>query len=182
MVPPFDEYILVEFYTPTGLNKKDSQSYYPGSTIKLQGFSEYGIRIFHVDARMVAYTSNNDPSYVDKVSQNTSTATAIAHSNSSAYNHLNPEFRLIQLMDAKEKKNFDMDNDPANKYSYKKAYATNSSLFKKGDSFSYASYADSFPVYRYSDHKKSTMNNGYNFSKTITITNINSGSATISIS
>ncbi len=179
---PFDEYILVEFYTPTGLNKKDSQSYYPGSTIKLQGFSEYGIRIFHVDARMVAYTSNNEPSYVDKVSQNTSTATAIAHSNSSAYNHLNPEFRLIQLMDAKEKKNFDMDNDPTNKYSYKKAYATNSSLFKKGDSFSYASYADSFPVYRYSGHKKSTMNNGYNFSKTITITNISSGSATISIS
>lgn len=177
---PFDEYILIEYYTPTGLNKKDSDSYYPGSSIQLQGFTTSGIRIFHVDARMVAYTAQSGPYYVDKVNQSNSVATTIAHSNSSAYNHLNPEFRLIQLMDATKKRNFDMDNDPTNQFLYKNAYADNSSLFMKGDVFTYEKYKNSFPAYRYA--KQSSMNNGSVFSKTITIDNITSEGATITIS
>ena len=50
---PFDEYLLLEYYTPTGLNKHDSENayryYYP------QGPSVGGIRLWHVDARLVSY-------------------------------------------------------------------------------------------------------------------------------
>lgn len=53
---PFDEYILLELYTPTGLNKNDCDNayrsgYYYGNAP--QGPSETGIRIWHVDARLV---------------------------------------------------------------------------------------------------------------------------------
>ena len=52
---PFDEYLLLELYSPTGLNKFDCdhqyQSYYP------QGPGMVGIRLWHVDARL--YTMNN---------------------------------------------------------------------------------------------------------------------------
>ncbi len=47
---PFDEYLLVEFYSPTGLNAFDVankyKTYYP------QGPDKYGIRLWHVDARL----------------------------------------------------------------------------------------------------------------------------------
>lgn len=177
---PFDEYMLVEFYTPTNLNKKDSDSYYPGSGIKLQGFSKAGVRIYHIDARMVLIDSYNRYSYVDKVISDSSTATTIAHSNSSGYNYLNPQFRLIQLMDATKKRNFDVDYDPTNVITYKNAYADNSSLFVQGNSFTFDSYKHSFPRYYYSNQEK--MNNGYTFSKTISISSISSTSATITIS
>ncbi len=48
---PFDEYILLELYTPTGLNELDAtysyRNQYP------QGPSEPGIRVWHVDSRLV---------------------------------------------------------------------------------------------------------------------------------
>lgn len=50
----FDEYYLLELYTPTGLNKKDSIL---GNTIaKLPSLS--GIKIYHVDARLAYYKNN----------------------------------------------------------------------------------------------------------------------------
>ena len=52
---PFDEYILLEYYTPTGLNEFDVahqyQSRYP------KGASVGGIRLWHVDARL-AYSTD----------------------------------------------------------------------------------------------------------------------------
>lgn len=54
----FAEYLMVEFYTPTGLNKNDSDSalagYYP------KGFSKPGIKISHVDARMIDITPTSN--------------------------------------------------------------------------------------------------------------------------
>lgn len=44
-----DEYILIELFTPTGLNEKDSLEPYPSS--RLQGFNTPGIRIYHIDSR-----------------------------------------------------------------------------------------------------------------------------------
>lgn len=50
---PFDEYILIELYTPTGLNELDCQYKY-GNRFP-QGPWATGIRVWHVDARL--YTS-----------------------------------------------------------------------------------------------------------------------------
>ena len=48
---PFDEYLLIELYTPTGLNEFDSTHF--DSTYHLQGPQTAGCRIWHVDARLV---------------------------------------------------------------------------------------------------------------------------------
>ena len=52
---PFDEYLLLELYTPTGLNKFDCNYQYQGRYP--QGPDMVGIRLWHVDARL--YTMNN---------------------------------------------------------------------------------------------------------------------------
>ena len=48
---PFDEYLLLELYTPTGLNQFDCTYSYTGGTPK--GPSVPGIRLWHVDARLL---------------------------------------------------------------------------------------------------------------------------------
>jgi M6 family metalloprotease-like protein len=45
----FDEYYLLEYYTPTGLNQLDSQTTY---TNNLEGLTDSGLRILHVDQRL----------------------------------------------------------------------------------------------------------------------------------
>ena len=53
---PFDEYLLLELYTPTGLNERDTKyaymSYYP------TGASATGIRLWHIDARLLYVESD----------------------------------------------------------------------------------------------------------------------------
>ena len=50
---PFDEYMLLELYSPTRLNKFDSDYQYDRSYP--QGPSQLGIRLWHVDARLVYF-------------------------------------------------------------------------------------------------------------------------------
>ena len=44
-----DEYLLIEYYTPTGLNELDAKNKYDNRPI---GFSKNGIKIYHVDSRI----------------------------------------------------------------------------------------------------------------------------------
>ena len=53
---PFDEYILLEYYTPTGLNAFDCANSYSNGYPK--GPSDVGIRLWHVDARLFYYTGS----------------------------------------------------------------------------------------------------------------------------
>ena len=53
---PFDEYILLEYYTPTGLNELDTSYEYKGAVI---GPNDSGIRVWHVDARVVGWVGPN---------------------------------------------------------------------------------------------------------------------------
>ncbi len=48
---PFDEYLLLELYTPTELNKFDSDYQYDGNYPR--GPQKAGIRVWHVDARLM---------------------------------------------------------------------------------------------------------------------------------
>lgn len=66
---PFDEYLLLEYYTPTELNELDTTYAYQNSYPK--GSSERGIRLWHVDARML-YTTNG---YVDATKMTTNPRT-----------------------------------------------------------------------------------------------------------
>lgn len=49
---PFDEYLLLELYTPTGLNQFDVEYKYKR---RQQGPTETGIRLWHVDGRVTEY-------------------------------------------------------------------------------------------------------------------------------
>ena len=67
----FDEYILIEYYTPTGLNEIDAKHSYS----KTQMYNYNGLRIYHVDARLIkAKISGNNlvqsNDYVDEIDFN----------------------------------------------------------------------------------------------------------------
>ena len=74
---PFDEYLLLEYYTPDGLNEFDTLHKYLKDSGKLYptGPNERGIRLWHVDARLAYIYAGNfsaskmttDPGYSQRV-------------------------------------------------------------------------------------------------------------------
>lgn len=49
----FDEYLLLQYYTPTGLNEADSKGYPEWGDYKYGGtYASEGLQVFHIDARM----------------------------------------------------------------------------------------------------------------------------------
>ena len=61
---PYDEYLLLEFFTPTALNKYDSGKTYrfvnsQGKEGSFTYFSNYGLKVYHVDARLGLFESKN---------------------------------------------------------------------------------------------------------------------------
>ena len=180
----FDEYMLLEYYTPTQLNQSDSAKAYSNGA---QGFTENGVRIYHVDARLAEMSSSGFSKYWDSSSNPATTSMAstsyvmMAHSNSSSYNAnvgTNVAFRLIQEMDATQKRNFDTQYDLYTSSKTGKEYkapcaADNSSLFQEGDVFSFANYSASFPL--------STMNNGKRFDYQVSFSSLSDSSITVTI-
>lgn len=60
---PMDEYLLLEFYTPTGINKKDVSGWV------YSNLSSYGVKVYHIDARLGYITNfgNRTEAYVEDV-------------------------------------------------------------------------------------------------------------------
>lgn len=54
---PFDEYIVIDYYSPNGLNEKDYEAY------KVQTVKDRGARVYHADARLVKLTSSGNDQY-----------------------------------------------------------------------------------------------------------------------
>lgn len=52
---PYDEYLILEYYTPTNLNKKDNTKY----TNNLGTYTQSGLLIYHVDARVGKMNPNS---------------------------------------------------------------------------------------------------------------------------
>ena len=137
---PFDEYLLLELYTPTGLNKFDSEHAYKGNYPK--GPDETGIRVWHVDARLVEVRNNYNSAYSDKSYVVPFENNAIMMSNSylpatSAY--LSPcgeeysEFNLLQLI-----------RNNTNESYRTKSQFSKQDLFLSGSSFSMNTYKKQF--------------------------------------
>ena len=57
VVSPFDEYLLLEFYTPSGLNEFDNTHQYCGQYPT--GSNKAGIRLWHVDGRLAMFNSRD---------------------------------------------------------------------------------------------------------------------------
>ena len=139
---PFDEYLLLEYYSPTGLNAFDTKYIYMNSYPR--GSQEVGIRLWHVDARLYyvinsikkeyAFTTNpNLRNYrVDVAMRNTYEGFRgqdyVSALGSSYYN-----FNLLQLIR----------NNPAYNYKPTDTFDANS-LFREGSSFSMSKCSGQF--------------------------------------
>lgn len=80
---PFDEYFLLELYTPTGLNEFDSDYSYGGSYP--QGPSTTGIRLWHVDARLYDAATVNTLTTNPAISSESGVLMAMSNSYSGDY-------------------------------------------------------------------------------------------------
>jgi M6 family metalloprotease-like protein len=166
---PFDEYIVLDFYTATGLNYFDSRYRY--SDAYPIGTTNKGIRAWHVDARLF-----KTPTRTTNFTTSTPLSTSIdsdyyyyhAMSNSTDSNYGSfvssyRNYRLLHLLQA------------GGTNTFKDGFTFSSSdLFKAGDSFSMASYNNFF----YNSGKlNSNMDLGWSFS----VVSITDSEATILI-
>ncbi|MCQ2771935.1 MAG: hypothetical protein MJ238_01480 [Bacilli bacterium] len=161
---PFSEYVLIELYTPNGLNYYDSHTKYPDRPL---GVTKNGIKIYHVDNRK--FVSNISDPYnismkeydpaVDVIDDNHRILLPIT-------NKIDPDIFTIQwgldvsydLYD--EIRLIEATNwDTFTTGGYQKDYT----LFHEGDVFSISSYGNSFFPNR------NKLNNHDSFSKVVTI-------------
>ena len=132
---PLSEYLLIEFYTPTGLNTQDASYSYLGSYPKM--FSDYGVRIYHVDSRLGEFVYQNGDWYYSDYIYNftkndlyTKTGSynyfAIFNNNTPSYS-FEEDNNLIRLVSAFY----------GNDHVYREdQYASNKDLFKDGSMLS----------------------------------------------
>lgn len=76
---PYDEYVILQYYTPTGLNEQDSSGY-PEFSSSYYGhggtYASSGLQAFHVDSRVFSYVASSkgysnikysdDPTFLSK--------------------------------------------------------------------------------------------------------------------
>lgn len=157
----FDEYLAIEFYTPTGLNQKDSQAAYPGNG--LRGFTIPGVKVYHVDSRLGRYSNSTGGflGFTDTLNTGSTSYPYVAMSNSSGFSY-NEDWKLIHLLEAggiNTFKQFEV--------------ADNDTLFTLGDTFNPTSTHSTF--FESSGKFNDNSNIGYAF----TITSLSNSSVTI---
>lgn len=163
----FDEYVLVELYTPTGLNELDSETEY--SSVG-KGQTKAGIRMWHVDNRLAKLDENGTAHgyYSDDEVKNGNFGDTyypyVASSNGSDYDLIDNSFDSLSLISPK-----------GTKFTINK-FSNNDDLFQIGDSFSlnqskYETY------FANANH----MNNGNVFPYEISVESLSDESATIKI-
>jgi len=136
----FGEYLMVELYTPDGLNKLDSgegaYANYGYLDAYPRGFFIPGIKITHIDSRLINVKNGSTFSFADTV-----TSAELAASSSSSYYDVGASntpsqsaadkgFRLIHLLEAKGVNTLQNAGRPLIKKTY---FANNNTLFQ-GDS------------------------------------------------
>lgn len=162
---PFDEYLIIEYYTPTNLNALDSKAPYLGNGIK--GYSKPGIRVFHVDSRLGLFRYNYAlngylfSGYTENIevdSRYLTYYTNIAHSNTLSESI--DRCKLLTLMES------------SGRYTLNRGdgCASDDSLFYKLDNFGKTVYRDF------------TFNDGQKLLFDFVITDINDDYATLNVS
>ena len=184
---PFDEYLILEYYTNEGLNYFDSvHPYMEGVKQYPTGSQQSGIRLWHVDARLLYKSSTNafdtlnankittDP----KISGNKVTGLltdnyndgTISMESLSPLANRNPEndhysdLKLLELVR----------NSTTLSYLKTKEDLKSLDLFKTGDTFSMSKYARQFV-------NGNKLNNGSSLGFSFTINALNDGYASISV-
>ncbi len=139
---PFDEYVILELYTPTGLNKFDTDhqydKHYP------VGPSQAGVRVWHVDARLAkaVYSSRDRQWYISEITSVPSSSgySFVTHATSNT----NAGARVINYAGDADYNELELiRNDPEMEYnSYEPL--NDDSLFYTGDTFSLSLFQKQF--------------------------------------
>lgn len=144
---PYDEYLLLEFFTPTGLNKYDAGKTYryinsQGKEGSFTYFSEYGLKVYHVDARLGLFESKNsgnpfvllDDPNIDQKIQNFKDSKSSDYCVDFAFNNspFNDTDNVLYHLLEKSGNNSFINGKPAN----------NNTLFYENDSFGINTYID----------------------------------------
>lgn len=179
---PFDEYLILELYTPTGLNEFDTNYRYANNEFYPLGPKDVGVRLWHVDARLRGTTVQGEYVVFDGsryytdfdlasspygFSLSMSNTTYSADGGVESYTSLfeqDYKYDLLAMIRNKDANDIQMKN-----------YLTSESLFKEGDVFNMKDYASSFP-------NGSKLNNGLDLGFSFEVVSINETSATIFIS
>ncbi|MFA6728779.1 MAG: hypothetical protein WCS17_11300, partial [Prevotella sp.] len=170
----FDEYITIELFSEVGVNSLTWDDF--------EGYSDLGnggIRISHVDSRLIGYSYNEslgqwDYENADSVFDSGYDAYGLRYSNSydsSDYNGCvidNDNYKLLQVIEA------DGDNQFGVTHEDYYPLLSSSDFFKTGDTFSMAEYSNFF-------HNSTTLNNGDEFPYEIEFNSVNSDSAEITV-
>ena len=162
---PFDEYLLLELYSPTGLNELDSNNAYRYGYP--QGPQETGLRVWHVDGRLYngGYTLVTNPTlgYVTHAMSNTYYNDEI-DSNVGSNRYVSPlgkayaDYNLLQLL------HNEVEGEELSSYS----------LFYGGDSFSMATHSSQFV-------QSGRMNDGNALGWSFKVDALDAGRAVISV-
>lgn len=157
---PYGEYLLIEYFSPTGLNDStsfSSYSYYD-SEGKARIFTypnNHGLRIYHVDARLAYYEKEGAREMIGYVDDYLSDASALAsystlfvgfaHDNSLSKSQITTKNTLVNLLSAEGVDNFQQGIAANNRtlFSYQDTFGTkndpyNSFLFNNGSSLPYS--------------------------------------------
>lgn len=178
---PFDEYLILELYSPTGLNEMDSKYNYENNSFYPKGPNAVGIRLWHVDARLRGtYVSgqyiNFDGSkyYTSFDTASSPYGFALAMSNTTyAQGSDSNGYCALFSTDYKYDLLAQIRNNDAND-SGMNNYLSSDSLFRLGDVFSVEEYTSAFP-------NKTKMNNGTTLGFSFEVTELTSNGAAIQI-
>ena len=163
----YDEYLMIDFYTPTGLNQLDAE--YALNWQRPKGYQNPGVRIFHVDARVMKYKYTQlgiESEYVSSFEDlgDPNYGYRFGASNCVKGQGLGDDaFSLVHMMESSGKNTFISGKT-----------ATDESLFHEGDHFMIYSYQSFFP-------NKKLLNNGDTFLYSIFVEKINEEGARIAI-
>ena len=175
----FGEYLMIEYLTSDGLATTDASVNYAGAYPLY--YSSNGIRITHVDSRLVALEPASDGfyyEYVDATRDMLEKSTRnhfyrVAASNSPSKGLVDPDHKLIttisSMSDVDDSKVFDRVNNSAN----------SSDLFHEGDTFTLGQYYQNFeynPITR-----RYTLNDGTDFPYSITVESISEDRAVLTV-
>lgn len=158
-----DEYLLIEFYTPTGLNAKDASGKYAGKYPQM--YQKPGIKVYHVDARLGYYEHFRFTQYTDEILDDPHSlafSTRLAHSNSASTNYANRNYQLYHLLE----------NSKAPLLHGTGKNATDNTLFHEGDVFDPINHEDCF-------YNPEFFNDGEYINYTFEITEMTDTSATL---
>ena len=163
---PFDEYLILDVYSPTGLNKQDSNFQYETNGPK--GPRETGIRVWHVNATLME-------NYNEKTGKHVLTNTikagnhyhhAASNSSGNTYGSLDSSYRSYKMLHL-------LQAGGTNTYKSGK-YFTAADLWTVGKTFSMTDYANFFV-------KSGKLDSGASLAYSFSVDNINGSAVTLTI-